>query len=420
MSRSKNTIKKSDISSAPIKVKYSATYASQSLLDYGITTNRGTNIVSPSPGLPFIKRNKYAVIRQLYYQNYITGSLIGSASYWDPSIQSTGASGSLDDDNRYFPTATGSNIGFFAIPSRQFGEQMSRRTVRIASTDGTSYNIIDDGNGNIIDTFNNNVHVGNVLYAQGIITFTNEDYACLVADPSFDFTLSTLIAASPSPTPTVSSTPGASKSPTPTPTKTATPSPTIGASKSATPSLTPSKTPSKTPSRSVASSVSPTPTITPTRTLTPTPTSTPTPTPSIPSVQGEIYIFGFNDGSSNVIATGEILAGSVADDLTFTGAITKYTGTNCAGTNLGACGFSTEIVYGGLSTELLIPSGSAYPQFYNSNPICDNGSGIYTGNSWKPTTLKVNGISITSSPQNVTIGGKTYKITGYNQCSNIV
>jgi hypothetical protein len=420
MSRSKNTIKKSDISSAPIKVKYSATYASQSLLDYGITTNRGTNIVSPSPGLPFIKRNKYAVIRQLYYQNYITGSIIGSASYWDPSIQSTGASGSLDDDNRYFPSATGSNIGFFAIPSRQFGEQMSRRTVNIASTDGTSYNIIDDGNGNIVDTFNNNVHVGNVLYAQGIITFTNEDYVCLLADPSFDFTLSTLVAASPSPTPTVSSTPGASKSPTPSITATPTVTPSVTPSRGASPSATPSKTPSKTPSVSITPTKTVTPSITPTKTVTPSVTATPSISPSLPVVQGNIYVFGFNDGSGNVKVTGEITAGSVADDLTFTGTITKYTGTSCNGTNLGGCGFSTDIVYGGLSTELFIPSGSAYPQFYDSNPICDNGSGIYTANSWKPTTLRLNGINITSSPQDITISGKVYRITGYNQCSNIL
>jgi len=420
MSRSKNTIKKSDISSAPIKVKYSATYASQSLLDYGITTNRGTNIVSPSPGLPFIKRNKYAVIRQLYYQNYITGSIIGSASYWDPSIQSTGASGSLDDDNRYFPSATGSNIGFFAIPSRQFGEQMSRRTVNIASTDGTSYNIIDDGNGNIVDTFNNNVHVGNVLYAQGIITFTNEDYVCLLADPSFDFTLSTLVAASPSPTPTVSSTPGASKSPTPSITRTPTVTPSVTPSRGASPSATPSKTPSKTPSISITPTKTVTPSITRTPTVTPSVTATPTPTPSIPAIQAKILVYGFNNGSGDVKVTGEITSGSIADDLTITGQIIKYTGTSCNGTNLGACIFRTDVFYNSLSTELFIPLGSAYPQFYDSNPICTNGTGISTGNSWKPSVLSLNGTNITSSPQNITINGRLYEITGYNQCSNIL
>jgi len=420
MSRSKNTIKKSDISSAPIKVKYSATYASQSLLDYGITTNRGTNIVSPSPGLPFIKRNKYAVIKQLYYQNYITGSIIGSASYWDPSIQSTGASGSLDDDNRYFPSATGSNIGFFAIPSRQFGEQMSRRTVNIASTDGTSYNIIDDGNGNIVDTFNNNVHVGNVLYAQGIITFTNEDYVCLVADPSFDFTLSTIIAASPSPSVTISITPGLTQTPTVTPSKTPSITPSITPTKTTTPSKTPSKTVSKTPSTTVSITPSITPSITITPTVTQTPTVTVTPSTSNSIIQAKILVYGFNNGSGDVKVTGEITSGSIADDLTITGQIIKYTGTSCNGTNLGACIFRTDVFYNSLSTELFIPSGSAYPQFYDSNPICDNGSGIYTANSWKPSVLSLNGTNITSSPQDITVNGKVYRITGYNQCSNIL
>ena len=54
-----------------------------------------------------------------------------------------------------------------------FGENISRKSLRIS---GTSYNLIDDGNGNIIDINNNNTHVGNVLYSQGIVIITNLDY----------------------------------------------------------------------------------------------------------------------------------------------------------------------------------------------------------------------------------------------------
>lgn len=108
MSRAKNTIKQSDISSTPIKVKYSATYTSQSLLSYGITTNRGQNI-TPSASMFSTYKTRmvnYRTIRQLYYENYITGSELNSASYWDPMWQSSASSGSFDDEYRYFPTSS--------------------------------------------------------------------------------------------------------------------------------------------------------------------------------------------------------------------------------------------------------------------------------------------------------------------------
>jgi hypothetical protein len=99
--------------------------------------------------------------------------------------QSTAASGSFDDEYRYFPSQSNSNISFFAVPTIQFGQQMGRKTVRIASTDNTSYNIIDDGNGNLVDTLNGSIKVGNVFYAQGIITFTHPDYVGIILDNNF-------------------------------------------------------------------------------------------------------------------------------------------------------------------------------------------------------------------------------------------
>jgi hypothetical protein len=40
----------------------------------------------------------------------------------------------------------------------------------------SAYNIIDDGNGNLVDAAASNVHVGNLLYNQGIGIITNVDY----------------------------------------------------------------------------------------------------------------------------------------------------------------------------------------------------------------------------------------------------
>ena len=193
MSRAKNTIKLSDISSTPIKVFFSASYVSQSLQDSGITTNRGTNITSYiGSSLTSKKRlTNYRLVRQLYYQNYLTGSVIGSASYWDPSLQSTAASGSLDDDFRYFPNAVSSQVSFLAIPTIQFGEQIKRKSVVINSTQNL-YKLIDDGNGNLVDALANDLHVGNVLYAQGIITITNSDYVLILANNTFSFVITPL------------------------------------------------------------------------------------------------------------------------------------------------------------------------------------------------------------------------------------
>ena len=190
MSRAKNTIKQSDISSTPIKVKYSATYTSQSLLSYGITTNRGQNI-TPSASMFSTYKTRmvnYRTIRQLYYENYITGSELNSASYWDPMWQSSASSGSFDDEYRYFPTSSAfgsSSISFIAIPTIQFGEQISRNGFILKSTDNTTFNIVDDGNGNLIDTLNSSIHIGNLFYAQGIAVITNNDYIGTIGNNNF-------------------------------------------------------------------------------------------------------------------------------------------------------------------------------------------------------------------------------------------
>jgi hypothetical protein len=408
MSRSKNTIKNSDASSTPIKVKYSATYASQSLYSNGITTNRGIYYSAPKVRTnAYTLRNNYAVMRQLYYQNYLTGSVIGSASYWDSSLQSTAASGTFDDDNRYFPSATGSNIAFIAIPRSQFGEQISRHTFKLVSTDNTTYNIIDDGNGNIVDTFNNNLHVGNILYAQGIVTITHPDYIAISLNTSFGAVISVAVAPSPTPTPTVSSTPGASKSPTPSITKTPSLTPTVTPSLTKTPSLTPTKTASKTPTPTKTPSKTVTPSITPSKTITPTPTPSITITPSAsPAVipQAYISVYGYNDASGYIIANADN-SGDVIDTITITGTISKYSGAGCSGL-LGGCGFS------GINS-LVIAAGTPNASHNETGRLCLDG----TFPNWKATSLVVNGTTITSNNQQVTINGNVYVITGYNVCT---
>ena len=170
MSRGQNTIKRSEVSTTPILLKYPTSIPSASFSQKGITVNRGINSSYSSGGVQFLN---YALVKQLYYREYLTGSLLFSSSYWNDSLQSTAASGTFDNDFRYFPTSSNSQISVIKIPRSVFGEQIARASFIIS---GSTYRLIDDGNGNIIDSNNSNNHVGNILYSQGIIVITDQEY----------------------------------------------------------------------------------------------------------------------------------------------------------------------------------------------------------------------------------------------------
>lgn len=166
MGISKNIIQKSDITTVPIKVKYPQ-HLSGSLLENGIYTYDGINgpipygVTSSSPYLV------YNTIKHLYYKNWITGSILGTGSAYDSSLQSTAASGSGLDDDRWFPIEDGDVIQVVAIPKSLYGERISRNSLHISQS---SYTLTDDGNGNIIS---GSTRIGNILYAQGVIVITN-------------------------------------------------------------------------------------------------------------------------------------------------------------------------------------------------------------------------------------------------------
>ncbi len=282
MSSSKNTIRFSDISSAPIKLKYSSSYYSQSLDDVGITINRGFNHPMTVTGSLDSNALNYELIKQLYYKEYISGSLLATGSGYDGQSQSTAASGSGDEDSRYFPTTQNSQISFFYIPRNEFGEQIARNSLHLLplDTNSTNYHIVDDGNGNLIDTLVGNKKVGNVFYAQAVIVFTDPDYVCIFQDPTFEFFIQS-VPLPPSPTPSVTVTPGLSPTNTPSVTISATPSVSITPTRTPSVSITPSVTPSITVSISITPTISITPSVTPSFSITPTPTVTITPNASL-------------------------------------------------------------------------------------------------------------------------------------------
>jgi hypothetical protein len=174
MGRSLNTLKGSDVTVTPIKLKYANTIPSASLDSNGITltlaSNQSFDYNNPSYGDNFLL---YRSVRELYYMNYISGSLIGSGSGYEWYPQSTAASGTFDNDYRYFPTASDAQVMVISIPRAKYGENVARSSFRLSSS---TYNIVDDGNGNLVDAAASNVHVGNLLYNQGVGIITNVDY----------------------------------------------------------------------------------------------------------------------------------------------------------------------------------------------------------------------------------------------------
>ena len=172
MSRGQNTIKRSEVSTTPILLKYSASYDSSSFTANGITVNRGINTSFNTDGVTYLN---YALVKQLYYQEYLTGSLLSSSSFWNPSIQSTAAEGTFDNDYRHFPTSSSAEITVIGIPRTAFGEQIARKSLCIT---GSTYRLIDDGNGNIIDTYTTGSQPStNVAYASSGVRLYSPGYS---------------------------------------------------------------------------------------------------------------------------------------------------------------------------------------------------------------------------------------------------
>lgn len=155
------------------------------------------------------RRLIYQSIKHLYYENYISGSLTGqffnSSSYFNYE-QSTLVSGTI----RNLPTSTssifnvtsteydvdtslydiytslydldgesidnvGNRIAVISIDKDIVGSGLSPNSVYIS---GSTYNIQDDGEGNLIDTLNSK-YIGNVFYSHGLIVITLQSYLCI-------------------------------------------------------------------------------------------------------------------------------------------------------------------------------------------------------------------------------------------------
>lgn len=202
MSSAYKTLKQSDITVNPLKVNKTLTYSSCSATDNGVRAYVAQYIpVTESVSLP-AKAVYYNTLINSYYNNWISSSL-STGSLFDDNLQSTAASGTLQNDIRYIINTVGSKIKAITVPQSQYGNALTPRTIKLKPLN-QDYYIIDDGNGNLIDikncitdSFNksdseiygdnlyecirtNNVLVGNVIYNQGLLLITNSDYQCVV------------------------------------------------------------------------------------------------------------------------------------------------------------------------------------------------------------------------------------------------
>lgn len=174
MSSAFKTLKTSDITTFPYKVGKLSTFQDPEFGKNGIYVYTGINTLpSPSGGLSQEALN-YRSIRQLYYSQFLSSispqtpysqqtydqllqdedakvEVPNNLAYYN-YVQSTAASGTLELDNRFnFPTAEGAEIKILSIPQALYGEAVKPTSFRL--TDNTTYDIVDDGNGNLVDQF---------------------------------------------------------------------------------------------------------------------------------------------------------------------------------------------------------------------------------------------------------------------------
>lgn len=197
MSSANKTLKTSDITVFPYIANKSFVIPSSSLSASGIITYDGINGVISTTGSYSQNSLYYRSVRHLYYSNGLvnlnTPEPISFQTYneleedqqsiksvdttliYDNYLQSTAASGSSELDYRKdFPTASNDPIKVVSVPTRLYGEFIKPGSFQIVNT-GSLFNIVDDGNGNLIESSSRS-HIGNLIYSHGIAIITNKYY----------------------------------------------------------------------------------------------------------------------------------------------------------------------------------------------------------------------------------------------------
>jgi len=185
-------LKRSDIISVPYVANknWVFEYCPYPENDQNIKILKGTNLISSfsSNHDPVTQgeyeRLVYSQINHLFYQQYSSSNLnlntssLLSSLYYDGSsqVRATGSYFNYNENSglrKTFPTGANEGIRVLSISKNLYGEQILPYEFELSSS---VYYIEDDGIGNLRDTKNSNVHVGNIFYAHGLAIITNQDY----------------------------------------------------------------------------------------------------------------------------------------------------------------------------------------------------------------------------------------------------
>ena len=104
---------------------------------------------------------------------------LNTPTLYDDAFSLYNISTSIYDSNDSSLTDVGNRIAVISIDKNIMGSGLSPNSVYIS---GSTYNIQDDGEGNIIDTLTS-TYIGNVFYSQGLIVITNQSYLCIFGVP---------------------------------------------------------------------------------------------------------------------------------------------------------------------------------------------------------------------------------------------
>lgn len=133
----------------------------------------------------------YDSIQQLYYSNYLsssygdnvnTSSIVPGANEAGNVLVGTVPSPGMYDNYlqttltfaKSFPTGANTYVGVISVPSRLFGDYIQPNSFTFKFTSGSTYTIVDDGEGNLKTGSN---IVGNMYYPQGMAVITDQTYA---------------------------------------------------------------------------------------------------------------------------------------------------------------------------------------------------------------------------------------------------
>lgn len=130
----------------------------------------------------------YNSVKQLYYSNYLSGSIEGHIS--NASTASFNTDGTITGpvyqtsyynyeqntvySNKTFPTSSGDEIGIISIPSKLYGDYLQPNSFILESPNSGS--IKDDGNGRLYlhTPDEDEYYVGNIIYQHGLAIIVKE------------------------------------------------------------------------------------------------------------------------------------------------------------------------------------------------------------------------------------------------------